>query len=183
MTTAATTTTNKKTLLAPAAAVLLLLLLLLVAPGAAAHHPPKKPHGDRDLSYRKAAKRDALFARHAMHDAEKLASKSLKACFDNNPGCVECVPTPIAGLYRCATAELRDDACVWPNFVANPYSDGVVNGCTCNDGWGSTKLSLKKWQDKREAFVGSEKFVCREPCARGTDCASAAFNPASCVCI
>jgi len=181
-------TTTKRTarlpMLLPTALLLLALLLLLAATGASAHHhPPKNAHGDRALSYRRAAKRDAHLARHTLRDSEKLALKSLKACFESNPGCLECVPTQIVGLYRCATAELGDDACAWPNFVTNPLSDGVVNACTCNDGWGSTGLSAKKWADRRERFVGSEKFVCREPCARGTDCASAAFNPASCVCI
>lgn len=160
-----------------------LLLFLLLLDGAAAHHPPKAKR-DRGLSsHSKLARRDAKLARRDLRDAEKLASKSLKACFEANPGCLECAPTQVVGLYRCATFALGDDACVWPNFVANPFSDGVVNACTCADGWGSTKLSLKKWEDRRERFVGGEKFVCREPCQRGTDCLSAALNPASCACI
>jgi hypothetical protein len=180
--------------------VLLLLLLAglaLVAcaqpatatPTSKPHHPPphKRTRGDATDAARRAAKRDALLTRRALRDAEKLARKSLKACFDNNPGCVECVPTAdVAGLYVCATLALGDAACAWPSWVANPASDGVVNGCTCLDGWGSTDLSFKKWRKEGggDAFIGTDKFLCRERCGGGgTTCADAAFNPASCICV
>jgi hypothetical protein len=172
---------NKKKLFA------LFVLAATLAPTAvAAHrHPPKQLHGpaDPDKIARHLAKRDALLAKRDLRDAEKLAVKSLKACLENNPGCVACVATSNPGLYVCDTLGQGDNACAFPNWVANPQSDGVVNACTCNDGWGSSKLSFKKYEKQREDFIGDAKFLCKEPCARGTDCASLVFNPASCLCI
>lgn len=190
---------NKSTSTAPVVAArltttfLLLLLLALAAlataPAAAHavnHPPPKLAHAPKATAKAAArlAKRDALLAQRDLHDAEKLAVKSLKACLENNPGCRACVPTQTAGLYVCDTFNQGDAACAWPNWVANPRSDGVVNGCTCNNGWGSSRLSLKKYADKRENFVGDAKFLCKDACgAGGTDCLSAVFNPASCGCV
>lgn len=163
-----------------------------------AHAPPRQPLAPRGqlLPDNKAAlrraKRDARLAKRELRGAEKLAVTSLKACMDSNPGCLSCVPTGVAGLFVCDTAGLGDAACAWPRFAANPRSDGVVNACTCNDGWGSTKGSVKRYVKEREAFIGDADKVCKEPCraagGRGggggfTRCASAVFNPASCVCV
>jgi hypothetical protein len=193
----------------PAAASMVMLLLLLLAlfalasqPAAASgkgsqgdndnhpprrHPPPKKIHGDAADVARRVAKRDAFLSRKALRDSEKLAVKALKSCLDKNPGCVECIPTfAVPGLYVCATRELGDAACAWPSWVANPASDGIVNACTCNDGFGSTKLSFKKWTKEREHFVGSDKFLCVQACGGGggaTNCASPYFNAGSCVCV
>lgn len=172
-----------------AATVVLAVAVALLALGptsASAHrHPPKQLHGPSDPAKvaRRLAKRDALLAKRDLRDAEKLAVKSLKACLESNPGCLACVPTQVVGLFVCDTAGQGDGACAFPNWVANPQSDGVVNACTCNDGFASSKGSFKRWVKQQEGFVGDAKFMCKEPCARGTDCASAVFNPASCGCI